>query len=177
MNDNFKLISIDPGTSTIGVAIWDIDKDFKIQDLSSFTIVIDTKIYTERRIKIVNEIVYDIINRHRPLQLVHESGFMDRFRPQAFGPIYATIFMIRQSFKDLYKYTDDHGIFMYSPKNVKATVDTGEADKFDMLRAVSTIVEIKPFLTGVETEHAIDAIAIGYTHLKNIRECNELLLL
>ena len=45
-----------------------------------------------------------------------------------------------------------------------------------MLKAVSEIKELKQFIRGNETEHEIDAIAIGYTHLNLIKNVNEVLL-
>ena len=172
------LISIDPGTSTCGVVLWDIDdNDFSILGFDSLTITIDKSIYLETRINTIYKILKKIMVEYRPFQLVHESGFMDKFRPMAYGPIYATIYHVRQTYKELYRLGDDRGIFMYSPKYVKAMVNTGEADKVDMFDAVTNIDEIKPFLSNVESEHVIDAIAIGYTHIVHIRENPELLLL
>jgi len=172
-----RLISIDPGTTTCGIAIWDIGDNFNIIDLTSFTLVIDRDIYLETRISMIRDYIFNIIKDVEPFQLIHESGFIDRFRPQAYGPIYAVIYNIREAFKLYFNYSDDERIFMYPPKNVKARLATGTADKSGMLEAVSSIDELKPFITLAETEHAIDAIAIGYTHLLNIREMPELLLL
>jgi len=172
-----RLISIDPGTATCGVAIWDIDDNFNIMNLTSFTLNIDRNIYLETRISMMRDYLFNIIKDVEPFQLIHESGFIDRFRPQAYGPIYAVIYNIREAFKFYFNYSDDERIFMYPPKSVKARLTSGTADKFSMLEAVSNIDELKPFITLAETEHAIDAIAIGYTHILNIRDMPELLLL
>jgi len=172
-----KMVSVDPGTSTCGVAIWDIDDDFKIVSLRSLTIKVNTEIYLDTRIKKVHDFLLKIYKEEEPVLLVHESGFIDRFRPQAYGPIYATIYMIRTSFRKYHDTTDDDFIFQYPPKMVKALMSTGEAGKLDMLKAVNDNKELKPFLTDTESEHAIDAIAIGYTHLTNIRYMPELLLI
>jgi len=175
-----KFMSIDPGTANCGVVVWDIifkDKKVIINDIYSFTIVISRDVYVETRIKILYDTMVNIIKINKPIFLVHESGFLDRFRPMAFGPIYATILNIRQAFRDVYKTLDDEYIFMYSPKLVKSKVSSGGADKFDMFEAVTKIKEIKPFLLGSESEHVIDALAIGYTHILNIRETPEILFL
>jgi len=173
-------ISVDPGTSTCGVVIWNIkfkNKKIIINKIDSFTITINRDIYVEVRIKKIYDIMVNIININQPTFLVHESGFLDRFRPMAFGPIYATILNIRQAFRDVYNTKNDDYLFMYSPKLVKSKVSTGEADKFDMFKAVTSINELKPFITGAESEHVIDALAIGYTHILNIRERPEILFL
>lgn len=173
-------ISVDPGTSTCGVVIWNIlfkNKKVIIKDINTFTITISRDIYVEERIKIIYDTMVNIIKINNPIFLVHESGFLDRFRPMAFGPIYATILNIRQAFRDVYNTKNDEYLFMYPPKLVKAKVNTGNANKFDMFNAVNSIKELKPFLIGYESEHVIDALAIGYTHILNIRETPEILFL
>jgi len=171
------LVSIDPGTSTCGVAIWKLDDNLKIKQLSSFTIIINKDEYLENRLNILYRQVYNVIKFNNPYHLIHETGFIDRFRPQAYGPIYAAIFLIRQAYRDVNQTLVDKGIFGYSPKYVKSVVSTGIASKDDMTLAVTNIKEINKFITGLESEHAIDAIAIGYSHIRNIRETPEMLLL
>lgn len=172
-----KMVSVDPGTSTCGVAIWDINDKFEIVSLNSLTIKVNTDIYLDTRILTVYDLLLNIFKEEKPMVLVHESGFIDRFRPQAYGPIYATIFIIRNSFRKYMETVNDDYIFQYPPKMVKALMSTGEAGKLDMLKAVKDNKELSPFLTDVESEHAIDAIAIGYTHLTNLRFMPELLLI
>ena len=171
------LVSVDPSTTTWGVATWELDDNFNIIDIDSYTITIPKDIYIETRINIAYGMLSRHLERVLPYQLVHESGFLDRFRPMAYGPLSAAIFCLRNAFKNLYELNDDVGIFQYPPKTVKASVMKGDADKDDMEIAVNSILELKPFLTGIESEHAIDAIAIGYTHIKNLRMYPELLLL
>lgn len=170
-----KMISIDPGTTTCGVAIFFIDDiTFEIKNITSFTITIDNAIPLEFRLYKLYETLHKIILEVGPMHYVHESSFMNRFRPQAYGPIYAAIFMIRKAFID---YNSTSGLFTYPPKSIKAVVSTGNADKDDMFKAVSSIQELSKFLTGMESEHAIDAMAIGYVHLLNIRQQPELLFI
>jgi len=167
-------MSIDPGTVTCGVAVWKIDDDYKIKDLYSFTIVIDSKIDMEERLDILRSKLKDYFNELKPYHLAHESAFINRLRPQAYGPIYASIYLLRTEFK---KYKNIQSVYAYPPKSVKAKIIDGRADKFDMLEAISNISELSVWLSNEETEHEIDAIAIGYIHLLNIRDMPELLLL
>jgi len=169
-----RLISVDPGTVTCGVAVWDLNNEFKIDNLYSFTIFVDSDIDLNKRMDRLYNIFNNVFNELQPFQLAHESGFINRFRPQAFGPIYTTIYLIRQAFINE---ISNYGLFSYPPKMVKAFVSTGGADKDDMFKAVNNIKEVKPFLTGFETEHEIDAIAIGYTHINNIRMYPEILFI
>lgn len=170
-------ISVDPSTTTWGIATWDINDDLTINGITSFTLTVPTDYYIETRINRAHILLTRLMEETLPYQLVHESGFLDRFRPMAFGPLSAAIFGLRNIFKNLYGLNNDTGIFQYPPKTVKASVGKGTANKDDMETAVYSIKELNPYLTGNESEHAIDAIAIGYTHLKNIREYPEILLL
>jgi len=167
------MISIDPGTVTCGVAVWVIDDKFFIKDLYSFTIYINPDKELNKRMNDLYYIFKDIFNDIEPFHLAHESGFINRFRPQAYGPIYTTIHLIRQAYIET---MGDYGMFAYPPKMVKSVVSKGTADKDDMLKAVTGIKEVSCFLTKKESEHEIDAIAIGYTHLLNIRNYPEILL-
>lgn len=168
-----KFISIDPGTSTCGVALWLLDNKFNIVTLRGFTIHIDTTIPLDIRIQKLYEVLYNIYYDYQPLQVAHESAFINRFRPQAYGPIYTSIYMIRKAYTDLYGF---NGLFAYPPKLVKAAVSKGTAKKIDMYDAYHSIPELKRFITNLEDEHTIDAILIGYTHLLNIRAMPEILL-
>jgi Holliday junction resolvasome RuvABC endonuclease subunit len=168
-----RLVSVDPGTVTCGVAIYDLDDKFNILSMVSFTIYIDSNTDLDKRMWELYSIFTRLFKDTEPFQLAHESGFINRFRPQAFGPIYTTIYLIRQAFIDT---IGTYGLFAYPPKMVKSVISKGTADKNDMLSAVYDLEEVKPFLTGKETEHEIDAIAIGFTHILNIRTYPEVLL-
>ena len=169
-----RMISIDPGTLTCGVAVWDIDdKSFIINNIETFTIAISNDIALEFRLYKLYETLHKLVKDIEPVQYIHESAFMNRFRPQAYGPIYAAIFMIRKAYID---FNPMSGLFAYPPKSIKSVVSTGNADKNDMFEAVSKLVELSCFLKGHEDEHQIDAMAIGYVHLLNIRAQPELLI-
>ena len=169
-----RLVSVDPGTVTIGVAVWDINDTLTIDRLTSFTVYIPEFLPLNKRLDLIYHTFKDIFMDTEPFQLAHESGFINRFRPQAYGPIYTTIYLIKQAYTET---IGDYGMFAYPPKMVKAVVSKGTADKNDMLKAVNSIKELQPFITAKETEHEIDAMAIGYTHLLNIRNYPEILFL
>jgi len=170
-----KFISIDPGTMTCGVAILDIDDiTLDIKDVTSFTITISPDVPLEFRLYKLYDILKRVIADVMPMQYIHEAGFINRFRPQAYGPIANAIFMIRKAFIE---YNNTSGLFSYPPKSIKAVVSTGNADKNDMFSAINNIPELKRFLKGTESEHEIDAYLIGYVHLLNVRSWPELLLI
>jgi len=169
-----RLVSVDPGTVTCGVAVWDLNKDFTIDKMRSFTIYINGDMELDRRMGLLYKMFKQFFIEEEPFQLAHETGFINRFRPQAYGPIYTTIYLIRKAFSDT---VSDYGLFGYPPKMVKSVVSIGTAGKDDMLAAVTSINELKSFITGKESEHEIDAIAIGYTHILNIRMYPEILFI
>jgi len=171
-----RIISIDPGTMHCGVVVWFINpNNLSIRDMLSFTIEVNPNLNVEDRIWLLKEKLLDIYIDFNPIHLAHESAFLNRLRPMAYGPIYTTINVIRKSFID---YSGSfNSIFSYPPKLVKSFVSKGTANKDDMRSAVTNLKELQPFLTGYESEHEIDALAIGYGHILNIRQLNELLLL
>lgn len=172
------IASIDPGPTTCGVAFYTIcDNTFQVLDLISYTVEVNSTVYLENRINIIYNRIKELMYIHRPFQLVHETSFLDRFRPMAVIPLSISIYLLRSIFKDMYGLGDHRGIFGYPPKSIKASMIKGDANKHDMFDAVTTIPELKSFITGLESEHEIDAIAIGYTHIKNFREQPELLLI
>ena len=170
------MVSVDPGTIHCGVVIWELDDiTLNIINTQNFTIEIDPNLILEERLWMLYDIFFNIFTETNTLHLAHESAFLNRFRPMAYGPIYTSINIIRKSFYD-YSFNFKRA-FAYPPKLVKATIVKGTANKNDMLLAVRTIKELQPFILGNETEHEIDALAIGYTHLLNLRNMNELMLL
>ena len=170
------MVSIDPGTIHCGVVIWELDDNtLNIKNTENFTIEINPNLILEERLWALYDIFYNIFLETNVLHLAHESAFLNRFRPMAYGPIYTSINIIRKSFYD-YSFNFNR-IFAYPPKLVKATVAKGTANKNDMLLAVKSINELQPFILDNESEHEIDALAIGYTHLLNLRNFKELLLL
>jgi len=177
----FNFIGIDPGTNYCGVAIFNINDDMTINNLN--TILIDL---TEPRYSIIEnnlnyrlerlyEITSEIFQDTLPVWLAIEAGFINRFRPAAYGPIAKSIFAIEKAFMDN---TGLRNITEYPPSIVKQVVSKhGLANKNDMFLAVSNIEELSKFLIGNESEHEIDAISIGYTQLINFRKYPELLIL
>jgi len=178
----FKLLGIDPGTNFCGVSIFTIESLDKIVDVRTELIDISNPIYTD----LSNDLFYRL---HRleeaikklclteypfmPIALGIEAGFINRFRPAAYGPLAKSSFIIEHAFKDI---TGSNLIVEYPPSIIKKRVSRqGLATKSDMLTAVLNNDELSPWLIGMETEHEIDAIAIGYCLLEDIRERPEIL--
>jgi len=170
-----KLIGIDPGTNYCGVATFTVE-NFTITNLETRLIDstwIDTGLF-DKLLNVYNE-TYKIFLETLPIWLAIEAGFINRFRPAAYGPISKCIFSIEKAYYDA---TGLKNITELPPSIVKKFISqNGLATKGDMLTAVSNIPEISKFLKGNETEHEIDAIAIGYTKLKTFLDYPELLLL
>ena len=175
MDKDLRLISIDPGTSNCGIAFWKLRGDnLNIKDLKTLTLTIDNNLNVESRIWMLYEYFNNIFRDFKPLQVAHEGSFMNRFRPMAYGPIYTSINVIRHSFLE---YSGNiNRIFEYPPKLVKSYIWKGTANKTDMLKGLMKIKELMPYINNNQTEHEIDAMAIGYSHLLNIRYFPELLL-
>jgi len=176
----FNIVGIDPGTNYAGYVTFTLDDNFNIVHIEPFLINLYDNIPTYYTTSVFKRLLYlDIIVRDRfyrdqPIQLAIEAGFINRFRPQAYGPIANAIYVIENAYRDI---TCTSSIFEYPPKTVKAKLSTGNADKHDVYTAVSSIPELSKYLYPNISEHEVDAMAIGYTHILRLREMPELLLM
>ncbi len=171
----FKVITIDPSTTNVGIVISAINqRTFKIIKTNNYTFIPDKNAELDERLWIIYKHMTDLFNRVKPDYVIHETSFSGRLSPAAAAPLAMTIWNIRLAYMNLKGST--RGLFKIPPISIKAAVGNTKADKDEMLILVKSLKELKPFLTGLETEHEIDAIAILYTFLKYIRSTPEVLL-
>lgn len=170
------IIGIDPGTNYCGVAIFKLNNNIEIENLN--TILIDltkesnSSLFNRLNV-LYNRLVY-IFNLYIPIYLAVEAGYINRFRPAAYGPIAKAIYTIEKAYYDV---TMLYNITEYPPSIVKNIIsNNGLANKDDIEEAVYNIPDVEPFLTGYESEHEIDAISIGYTKIIEIRKYPEILI-
>jgi len=175
----FNIVGIDPGTNYAGYVTFTLDNDFNIVHIEPFLINLYDNIPSYHtgtvfdRLQYLDLIVRDRFYRDQPIQLAIEAGFINRFRPQAYGPIANAIYVIENAYRHVLGMSS---IFEYPPKTVKATLITGNANKKDIYTAVSNIPELSKYLYPNISEHEVDAMAIGYTHILRLRKVPELLL-
>lgn len=171
----FNIVGIDPGNN-LGVSIIAVDSnDFSIQHITSFTIRLESHIPNDSsntlldKWYVIEKYIINLLDTYNPLVVGMESAFLNSRFPKAVINLssYTTMieFTISKYSYNLIK------IWKYPPKYIKKIVSTGNADKLDMLHSVSSIKEIKQHIDLYNvTEHEVDATAIAYVVLDEIRK-------
>jgi Holliday junction resolvasome RuvABC endonuclease subunit len=177
----YRLIGIDPGLNFTGVAIYDIDystgvilrieaftlNNDRLKDLTGF----DPDQVTERTIKLykLKQAIQYVLREFNPSYVVCEAPFYNRFMPMAYGALMEVVCLVQSS---VLEWNSNIGFHTVPPLSVKKMIGT-KAVKNDTLKgkdlvktAVGNVKVIMDVLvTPLQTlsEHAIDAIAVGYT--------------
>lgn len=173
MDNTFYLIGIDPGNN-LGISIFHIDNNFNILDITTYTHCLDHFYFSISPNKIINKLYYlksiitNLLDYYHPLSVSIESAFMNNKFPKAIMNLSQYVGTIELSVRE---YSSFIKVFKYAPKYVKSVICKGDANKEDMLTNIKKIEEINKHLDYSNiTEHSIDATAIAYTSLIEIRE-------
>lgn len=174
VKEMYRIISIDPGTNTLGVAFLEIDLDFlNVYLREAFTLNSNTNFkdldtilnaHGERFAKLTSHsnILINIFNHYRPHSVICESPFLGKF-PQAFEALVECKMMIRNS---LMMYDHSIPLETIDPPNAKKAVGApGKGgDKDIVKKALQQLNIIVPYTGFVDTldEHSVDAVAVGY---------------
>ena len=172
--DKGIICGIDPGTINLGFSIIEVDLFLSITNIKAITfaseILDDSKRDYYSRIKAQKENLLHQFYYYRPFAVACEGSFYNSFRPSAFKPLIETIQAIRESCAE---YNGYECFFIYEPKLVKkATGAIANPNKYLIKQAIINNQEIKNAYNGDInrlSEHSIDSIAIGYTHLRFLR--------
>lgn len=176
----YKIMAVDPGLNRAGVAIFDINySNRQILAIDAFTLRnerlkddtgLDEELYSERIIKLykLKNTFYRILDEVRPANVISESAFYNPGMPMAHASLTETIRTIHAA---VMEFNVNIQFNRVEPLLVKKTIG---ANMFKGKSPMKDAVMDKPELISVlrqniETldEHAIDAIAIGYTFLMN----------
>ena len=175
----YRILGIDPGTNTLGVAIIDLDLVNKETSLIMATTIHGGKnsknfpsisdVHGDRRAKLFahQKSIRYILEQYRPNSIISESPYMGKFA-NAFEALVECLMAIRD---EVYNY--DHSITLETvdpPTAKKAVGAPGRGgDKSAVRDAVLKLQELKNKTgssLGVLDEHTIDAIAVAYYKLQ-----------
>ena len=170
----YSWISIDPGLSTCGFAIFTAN-EHGIESIEPFTIT-NSRIgfssdYPEEhhlgrsiRIHLLCLVLLRVLQRINPIAIVSESPFYNPRMPGAFGSLTELVAALRLTVASYNVYIP---FIAYAPQEVKQSFKrSGQIGKVVMKEALEQNDFLCSKLTApLETldEHSIDAIAVGYT--------------
>lgn len=178
----YRILSVDPGTDTIGFAIVDLDlATFEITITYARTLATNKRrlinpLYEQahgtsyaKRTLIQKHASY-LLHRFEPHAMAVESPFLGRL-PQAFEALIEVRTFLRRA---LVKYDVGMSMELYSPTHVKNAVGVSgkSKDKNDMTEALRKLDVTWGEGVSLEAldEHSVDAIAVGYRKAKLIIE-------
>ena len=174
-----KMVSIDPGLTTCGISIFELNTlTHEIVSISSFTIDTDklsdtsglfSDIVSERYIKIYKlcNCITSIIQACDAKIVVSEAPFYNRFMPMAYGALLEVVSSIQHAVITL---SNDIVFTSYAPQQVKMSVGAaGKKGKDIMKESIAKISHLfEKIVSDYELldEHSIDSIAVGFTFLE-----------
>lgn len=170
MLDSINIIGLDPGNN-LGVSVIEVDSsDLTIKNILTRRYILDKHVGNEPLLKwnLIENIISSLLSDFNPYIVAMESAFLNVRYPKAIITLgaYTTILELTIS-----KYLNSNRIFKYPPKYIKKILGTGNADKVDMMKNVSSIKELNNKIdVTIISEHEIDATAIAYTALLEVRK-------
>ena len=183
-NDVIKLLGSDPGSTYNGVAVLTISLpnleivsiDTLLMDMSDRISLNYTNTDLQSRLNKIHCQFLEILNFYNPFSVSIENPFMNRFRPAAVIPLAQTVMAMELATMD---YNKHMMIAKYPPSVIKNVVGAkGGANKIGVLDAMLNINEITSKINLMcLSEHEVDAIAIAYKNLTDIRNNNVLLVI
>lgn len=175
MLDNvLNIVGIDPGNN-LGVSVISIDcMSLDIVGIVTATYVLDRYINKDSSTAtldkwlVLENIIKDISYTYRPSIVGMESAFLNLRFPKAIITLGSYTTVIEMAINKYNRYTK---LFKYAPKYIKKIVGVGDADKEAMLRYMSNHIEVSKHIDfTTRTEHEVDATAIAYTALLEVRK-------
>lgn len=184
----YRVLGIDPGSVTLGVAVLDFDLDTRTVELVDARTFDASKglaayrnvvaIHGERVARLIahEQGLWTYFCTMRPQAIVSESPYLGRF-PQAFAALTECITAIRRA---VLQYDPFMPLYMADPMTVKAAVGVhgkGRKDKQALRKEnVQAAVVALPLInrTGIDLtqldEHSIDAIAVAMSRLVEMQK-------
>lgn len=177
------ICGIDPGTNMLGFAALEVDlKTLEVVGVTAQSFKSEAMIDRDTFIPLThNERIAKILAQqnnliqqfrfYKPFVIACENPFINRLRPAAYGPLVEIVFAIRMAAIEYSSYTK---FLTYEPSTVKKTVGAGAiCGKEEIKFVICNNPELSPnAFTNLSNldEHAIDALAVAYTHLLKRRK-------
>lgn len=167
------ILSIDPSTTNIGLAISEVDIDNNFTPLIAFTVDLTSMAMVKygqtlvqshgmfyARIRCIGDVIGKLLRTYNPDYVSIESSYMGKFAA-AFEALVQCITSIKQA---LYDYSPTLTFTSITPSEIKTHVGVkgNSGDKNLMTEGVRPLLVNSDVNIDHIDEHAIDAIAGGY---------------
>lgn len=177
--DYITILAIDPGTITLGFAVYKLDiVTLEIKDVFAWTIdatrlsyfdpmIIDIHGEKFARIMAIKRNFKGVLECYKPLAIVCETPFFNMRRPSAAGPLYELFATLEQT---VYEWDNFKPLYKVDPKTAKKAVKAAHnAKKEDIRAALKKIPELDIANIDLLDEHSNDALAVGYFKVTELR--------
>lgn len=178
-DDTFNLVSVDPGSALMGVAVFGVRlKDRRILSAQASTWEIEKipdalnlSLYEQSsmvvRLNIIRQQFKILMHNKSPLVIVYERPFFNRFTPGAYGALIKVLESVQITALD---YNPNILIQAIEPMLVKKRIGASlNSDKETVRAALLKKEDLKDIDVYSSIPHlgkdAIDALAIGYTYI------------
>lgn len=188
--NSFNIIGIDPGTNMLGFSVYRLHPEtFEILSIIPISVNISNKESNTKwtdnvifRLLRLRRVTKQIIKKYNPHIVTIESGFINKLRPGAFGPLSKALMVLEGTVKEV---DETIKVFKFPPSIIKKAVNSKmyvnknskTSIKDEMSLAINAIEEVRtlfnPFLY---TEHVVDSVAINYSMLLEIRRTQGLIV-
>lgn len=178
------ILSIDPGTKSLGISILDFtyfnvspnELGFKLEILDTRTVnienlaklkygtLLDDHSLRELKVKACYDTIMKMVNTWTPAIVISEAPYMGRF-PLAFGALVECLQAIRDAVRD---YDVDLPFCSIDPATIKKQVGVkgNSGDKNAMTKAMFKLFPEQLDKLEHLDEHAIDSLGVGYAWSK-----------
>ena len=186
--DHYTILGIDPGSTTLGIAILYLAKDTLVitrteaftldaTRLSDFKLLDDRYPDRERRLIALGKSINKVLDSYQPCLVGIEAPFFNRRKPSAYAVLVETLYRLRLS---LYQYDLNLPILEIDPPTAKRAIGVRRLKAKERRRLKLTTKDlvrealepIKALNVSTELdlldEHSLDAIAVAYSAYKHL---------
>jgi Holliday junction resolvasome RuvABC endonuclease subunit len=179
--DAFNMLSLDPGTETLGHAIIQVHcESLEIVNAEAWTVHAsklpylsewNASLYHDRfaRIQALKQSLLKTLEIYNPSIVACESPFYNPRRPNAFEALLDVLFAIRET---VFQWNPNISIAFITPSLAKKSIGvSGQSGDKDLV--IKTILAHEKFkylqLDGID-QHSADAMAVGYCRYTQIQK-------
>lgn len=179
-NPSFNLASIDPGTDTVGVGIFNICAvTFELLSIDAIGLEASrfSKDYyspfeaRDLRLDWLESVLTDIFFAYNPLVICAESNFLKMKTVSAYGPLVESVARIRRAVS---AFNATRTLYMVTPQEGKFSVGAERKSKAESLLPFVEATLGKYYKGDIPLsqldEHALDSIVIGYAQYLKLVE-------